>query len=81
MFDDKELLKAQPVMELGRSSFETTKPRPSINPFYSDMSLDMAKGFTSTLKGDSTPEEATRLLDTKLTRIAGAAENVFNLGS
>jgi multiple sugar transport system substrate-binding protein len=81
MFDDKELLKAQPVMELGRSSFESTKPRPSINPFYSDMSLDMAKGFTSTLKGDSTPEEATRLLDTKLTRIAGAAENVFNLGS
>jgi multiple sugar transport system substrate-binding protein len=73
-------LKDQPVMDLGRSSFESTRPRPSINPFYSDMSLDMANSFNSTLKGDSTPEQATRLLDSKLTRIAGAAESVFGLG-
>jgi multiple sugar transport system substrate-binding protein len=80
LFEDKELLKQQPVMELGRSSFESTRPRPSINPFYSDMSLDMANSFNSTLKGDSTPEQATRLLDSKLSRIAGAAESVFGLG-
>jgi multiple sugar transport system substrate-binding protein len=80
LFQDKQLLKQQPVMELGRSSFENTRPRPSVNPFYSDMSLDMANAFNSTLKGDATPEAATRLLQSKLSRIAGAAETVFNLG-
>ena len=81
LFEDKELLKAQPVMELGRSSFESTKPRPSANPFYSDMSLDMAQAFTGTLKGDTQPEEATRSLSTKMERIATVAEQVFDLGS
>jgi len=33
LFEDKQLLKEQPVVELGRSSFESTKPRPNANPF------------------------------------------------
>jgi multiple sugar transport system substrate-binding protein len=81
LFEDKELLKAQPVMELGRSSFESTKPRPSANPFYSDMSLDMAQAFTGTLKGDTPPRQAISTLNDKLERIANVAEQTFNVGS
>jgi len=80
LFEDKQLLKEQPVMELGRSSFESTRPRPSANPFYSDMSLDMAQAFTGTIKGDLEPEQATRTLNNKLGRIANVAEQTFNLG-
>ncbi len=80
LFEDKKLLKEQPVMELAKSSFASTRPRPSVNPFYSDMSLDMAQSFNDTIKGDVTPEEATAELDKKLSRIASAAENVFNVG-
>jgi len=80
LFEDKQLLKEQPVMELGRSSFESTRPRPSANPFYSDMSLDMAQAFTGTIKGDLEPEQATRTLNNKLVRIASVAEQTFNLG-
>jgi multiple sugar transport system substrate-binding protein len=79
LFEDKQLLKKQPVMELGRSSFESTKPRPSANPFYSDMSLDMAQAFTEVIKGDIQPQEATRTLSSKLDRIANVADETFNL--
>ncbi|HZJ49360.1 MAG TPA: ABC transporter substrate-binding protein [Actinomycetota bacterium] len=80
LFEDEQLLKEQPVMELGRSSFESTKPRPSANPFYSDMSLDMAQAFTGTLKGDIQPQQAISTLNNKLERIADVAEQIFNLG-
>ena len=80
LFEDKELLKAQPVMELGRSSFDSTKPRPSANPFYSDMSLDMAQAFTGTLKGDTPPQQAIADLNSKLERIADVAAQTFDLG-
>ena len=67
-------------MELGRSSFESTKPRPSANPFYSDMSLDMAQAFTGTLKGDTPPQQAIGTLSDKLERIASVAAQTFNVG-
>ena len=80
LFRDQKLLKEQPVMGLSRSSFATTRPRPSINPFYSDMSLDMAQEFNDTVKGDSSPEDATSTLQSQLQRIATAAKNVFDVG-
>ncbi|HYZ46557.1 MAG TPA: extracellular solute-binding protein, partial [Actinomycetota bacterium] len=81
LFEDKKLTtKDQPVMGLARSSFEKTKPRPSVNPFYSDMSLDMAQSFNDTVKGDASPREATRTMQTQLQRIADAANNVFGIG-
>lgn len=81
LFSDKKLTtKDQPVMGLAQDSFATTRPRPSINPFYSDMSLDMAQQFNDLLKGDQTAEGAAGTLQTKLERISNAAETVFGFG-
>jgi multiple sugar transport system substrate-binding protein len=81
LFDDKKLTtKDQPVMGLAKQSYASTRPRPSENPFYSDMSLDMAQAFNDTLKGDVSPQVAVSQLQNKLNRIAQAAETVFGLG-
>jgi multiple sugar transport system substrate-binding protein len=81
LFEDEKLTtKDQPVMSLARPSYASTKPRPSVNPFYSDMSLDMAQAFNDAIKGDASPRDAIGRLDGKLDRIAQAAESVFGLG-
>jgi multiple sugar transport system substrate-binding protein len=80
LFEDRALTtKDQPVMGLAKPSFESTRPRPSVNPFYSDMSLDMAESFNDTVKGDIAPRDAIRQLEVKLDRIAQAAKSVFGL--
>jgi multiple sugar transport system substrate-binding protein len=79
LFEDQQLLKKQPIMELGKAGFESTKPRPSVNPFYSDMSLDMAQQFNDTIKGATSPEDAINTLQGQLDRIASAADRVFDL--
>jgi len=81
LFQDDKLLKDQPIMDLGRPSFESTLPRPSVNPFYSDMSLDMGKAFNDTVKGDADPEGAVGTLNDDLERIASAAAEIFNVGN
>jgi multiple sugar transport system substrate-binding protein len=80
LFEDKQLLKKQPVMALAKSSYATTHPRPSVNPFYSDMSLDMAQTFNETLKGDTSPQGGVSQLQKELQRIADAASNIFHIG-
>jgi multiple sugar transport system substrate-binding protein len=81
LFEDEKLTtKDQPVMSLAKPSYDSTKPRPSVNPFYSDMSLDMAQAFNDTIKGDASAAEAVRRLESKLDRIAQAAETIFGLG-
>jgi multiple sugar transport system substrate-binding protein len=80
LFNDRRLTtKDQPVMGFAKPSFAATKPRPSVNPFYSDMSLDMAQSFNDTVKGDATPSQAVSQLQAKLDRIARAADNIFGL--
>jgi multiple sugar transport system substrate-binding protein len=80
LFEDRALTtKDQPVMGLAKPSFEFMRPRPSVNPFYSDMSLDMAESFNDTVKGDIAPRDAVRQLEVKLDRIAQAAKSVFGL--
>ncbi|MFN2491002.1 MAG: ABC transporter substrate-binding protein [Actinomycetota bacterium] len=80
LFEDKEVLKKQPIMDLGRASFESTRPRPSVNPFYSDMSLEMAQAFNDTVKGARSPQSAVSGLQGQLQRIADAGAEVFDLG-
>jgi multiple sugar transport system substrate-binding protein len=81
LFEDEKLTtKDQPVMGFARESYAATKPRPSVNPFYSDMSLDMAQAFNDTVKGDVSARAAVQRLEGKLDRIAQAAESVFGLG-
>ena len=81
MFQDKKLTtKDQPVMGLAKSSYEVTRPRPSVNPFYSDMSLDMAQSYNDIVKGDATPQQGVNTMQSQLQRIANAANEVFNIG-
>jgi multiple sugar transport system substrate-binding protein len=80
LFEDQKLItKDQPVMGLAKPAFASTKPRPSVNPFYSDMSLDMAQAFNDTVKGDVAPRDAVRQLEAKLDRVAQAAADIFKL--
>jgi multiple sugar transport system substrate-binding protein len=69
LYEDQEVLDAVPVIKLaGEQTLQDALPRP-VSPFYSDMSLEMAKQFNASLKGDVSPEEATQTLQEKLTEI------------
>ncbi len=68
LYEDEEILEEVPVTRLGRDSLETTRPRP-VNPYYSDMSLAMARQFNDALKGNVSPEEALQTLQTELENI------------
>jgi multiple sugar transport system substrate-binding protein len=69
LYQDQEVLDAVPVIKLaGEQALRDARPRP-VSPFYSDMSLEMAKQFNASLKGEVSPEEATQTLQEKLTEI------------
>jgi len=65
LYEDEDLLKRVPVAALGRESLENSRPRP-VSPYYSDMSLKMADGFNSALKGDTSVDETLRELQDEL---------------
>src|SRR4051794_38310579 len=69
LYEDQEVLDAVPVIKLaGEQTLQDARPRP-VSPFYSDMSLEMAKQFNASLKGEVSPEEVTQTLQEKLTEI------------
>ena len=68
LLEDREILDKVPVISLGREAIQNTKPRP-VSPYYSDMSLRMAKQFNSSLKGKVSPEDAVKTLQEELTTI------------
>ena len=68
-YEDKKLLKEQPLLEVAGAAVAATKPRP-VHRFYSDMSLKMAEEFNESLKGEAEPEDAVVTLQDQLTRIA-----------
>jgi multiple sugar transport system substrate-binding protein len=49
------------------------KPRP-VSPYYSDMSLEMAEQFNASLKGDVSPEQAVKTLQSQLQQIVEQAQ-------
>jgi multiple sugar transport system substrate-binding protein len=65
LYDDEELQEGIPILGLARQALQSTRPRP-VSPYYSDMSLAIAEEFNAALKGDKSPEEAARELETKL---------------
>ena len=68
LLDDQEILDAVPVIALGKEAIQNTRPRP-VSPYYSDMSLRMAKQFNSSLQGNTSPEDAVKTLQDELTKI------------
>nr|MBA3350207.1 extracellular solute-binding protein [Actinomycetota bacterium] len=68
-YEDKELLKKQPLLEVAGEAIASTKPRP-VHRFYSDMSLKMAEEFNESLKGEEEPQDAISTLQDQLSRIA-----------
>ncbi|HET7478609.1 MAG TPA: ABC transporter substrate-binding protein [Rubrobacteraceae bacterium] len=72
LYDDKEILDAVPVIALAGEALANTVPRP-VSPAYSDMSLKMAEQFNKAFKGDVSPEDALKTLQTDLQQIADQA--------
>ena len=54
---------------MGREAIENTRPRP-ISPYYSDMSLEMARQFNAALKGEVPVPQALEELEGELQNIA-----------
>ena len=72
LYDDPEVVDAIPVIKLGKEAIQHARPRP-VSPYYGDMSLEMAEQFASVVKGDSSPEEAAKTLQTSLENIVEQA--------
>jgi multiple sugar transport system substrate-binding protein len=73
LYDDQEILNKVPVVALAKESAQNAKPRP-VSPYYSDMSLEMAEQFNASLKGDVSPEQAVKTLQTQLQNIVEQAQ-------
>jgi multiple sugar transport system substrate-binding protein len=73
LYDDQEVLNNVPVVALAKEAAQNAKPRP-VSPYYSDMSLEMAEQFNSSLKGDVSPEQAVKTLQSQLQNIVEQGE-------
>jgi trehalose/maltose transport system substrate-binding protein len=73
LYEDEEVLQKVRVAELGQEAIRNTRPRP-VSPFYSDMSLRMAKGFATSLRGEAPPEEVLGTLQGELEEIVRQGE-------
>ena len=78
LYEDKKLIKEQPVIALAKEVTQNAKPRPQ-HPFYSDMSLNLAEQFNLVLKGDAEPQEAIDTLQDELQRLADIGKEAFDL--
>jgi multiple sugar transport system substrate-binding protein len=67
LYDDQEIRDNVPVVALAKEALQHTKPRP-VSPYYSDMSLEMAEQFNSSLTGEATPEQTAQNLQRQLER-------------
>jgi multiple sugar transport system substrate-binding protein len=73
LYEDEEVLQKVRVAELGREAIRNTRPRP-VSPFYSDMSLRMAEGFATSLRGEAPPDEVLGTLRRELEEITAQGE-------
>jgi multiple sugar transport system substrate-binding protein len=73
LYEDREVLEKVRVAELGQEAIRNTRPRP-VSPFYSDMSLRMAEGFATSLRGEAPPEEVLGTLRGELEEIVRQGE-------
>jgi multiple sugar transport system substrate-binding protein len=76
LYDDSEILEKVPVARLGKEAIvQNSTPRP-VSPFYSDMSLELAKQYNASLAGDVSPEEAVNTLQSQLQQIVEEGQQV-----
>ena len=69
LYEDQEILEKVPVARLGKEAIiDNSTPRP-VSPYYSDMSLKLSEQFNAALKGDVSPEEAVKTLQSELQQI------------
>jgi multiple sugar transport system substrate-binding protein len=69
LYDDPEVLNNVPVAKLGKDAIiKNSTPRP-VSPYYSDVSLELAAQFNSTLAGDISPEDAVKNLQKNLQQL------------
>ena len=73
LYDDKDILKAMPVLSLAKQAIEHTTV-PPLTPYYSDMSLAMAKTFNASLRGALSPAQAAEQLQAALEQIVAKAK-------
>ena len=69
LYDDPEILEQVPVAKLAKEVIiQNTRPRP-VSPFYSDISLELAKQFNATLAGNISPEQVVKTLQRDLSEL------------
>ena len=68
LYEDEEVLQGAPVASLGHEVLQNARPRP-VEPYYSDMSLRMAKQFNASVKGEISPAQALETLEQELQEI------------
>ncbi len=68
LYDDREVLKALPMITQAKEALLNVRPRP-VSGHYSEMSRAMALQFNNVLKGDISPEEAIETLQSGLQQI------------
>jgi multiple sugar transport system substrate-binding protein len=74
LYDEPEVTDNVPVARLGKEAIiQNSTPRP-VSPFYSDISLELAAGFNSTLAGDTSPEDVVKTLKEEIQSIAEQGE-------
>ena len=74
LYDDPEVLNNAPVARLGKEAIiGNSTPRP-VSPYYSDVSLELAEWFNTSLSGDASPEQAVATLQTNLQQIIDQGE-------
>ncbi|MEV5966589.1 ABC transporter substrate-binding protein [Kribbella sp. NPDC051952] len=73
LYDDKDILKAMPVITLAKQAIQHTTV-PPLTPYYSDMSLAMAKTFNASLRGAVSPAGAAEQLQTALEQIVAKSK-------
>ena len=74
LYNEPEVTDNVPVARLGKEAIiQNSTPRP-VSTFYSDISLELAAGFNSTLAGDTSPEDAVKTLQAEVQSIAEQGE-------
>jgi multiple sugar transport system substrate-binding protein len=69
LYQDQEILDQVPVIERGGDIVENNSRSRPVTPFYSDISTRLASAFNANLRGEISPEETARRLQSELQNI------------
>ena len=76
LYEDQEVLDNVPVARLGKEAIiQNSTPRP-VSPFYSDVSLELAKQYNAALASEVSPEQAVNTLQSQLQQMVEEGQQV-----